>query len=292
LETARKNRLEDWNLGPLRPNRAIGRDAEKYGALEAGQMRLIDVPEHMRRKEWPIVEGDRVVIIKGRNRGKIGVVKKLSKTREEVQIKDLNMAYADGSAWNTPPGETPKAKQETEQVIPYSDIRLVATIYNDPRNNGQDKDVIVDSLNMVRQGKSVDPITDEPIYKRYVTGTDIEIAFPEKPEPNIVDYASDTLRITVEERSFIPTLLMPPIPESVIDELRGKYSKFRTRHDEEFLEKVKRFDDHAEVKKELIKTMKTPLQVLREQAREQKEKRPKPELTDDLLARIGQIMQA
>ena len=45
----------------------------------------------------------------------------------------------------------------------------------------------------------------------------------------------DTPRITTELETWHPSLGMPPFPISVIDELRGKYSRFRTRHTDEYI---------------------------------------------------------
>ena len=52
-----------------------------------------------------------------------------------------------------------------------------------------------------------------------------------KAKSKFQDEEVDTLRFEVEEATWTPTLLRAPMPASVIDELRGKYSQFRTRHD-------------------------------------------------------------
>lgn len=51
-------------------------------------------------------------------------------------------------------------------------------------------------------------------------------------------HPDDTPRYDVDARTWTPTLLRAPLPFSVVDELRGKYSAFRTRHTREFVEKV------------------------------------------------------
>lgn len=112
-ERALKNVAEDWRLGPLRPNRAVGPGADKYGALTQEQIQKPSVPVHTQRnrnmvrekrgvefeyplvvddkKYFPIVTDDRVVVIRGRERGKIGVVQRVVKENHEVLIKDVNM---------------------------------------------------------------------------------------------------------------------------------------------------------------------------------------------------------
>lgn len=91
VKAARKARMEDWNLGPLAPNRAVGRGAAKYGALEREQLQGVQIPEFMRRKVWPIVEGDRVLVTKGVDKGRIGVVRQVWKERDSVTVDGLNM---------------------------------------------------------------------------------------------------------------------------------------------------------------------------------------------------------
>ena len=110
---ALQNAKEDWQLGPLRPNRAIGGSAEKYGALTGPQISKPDIPvrilkqrnEYLERKGiplqyplvvddkkyFPIVKDDRVVILKGRDKGKIGVVQDVLERSHEVIVKGLNM---------------------------------------------------------------------------------------------------------------------------------------------------------------------------------------------------------
>lgn len=51
----------------------------------------------------------------------------------------------------------------------------------------------------------------------------------------ISDGEMDTSRVDVEASTFVASLGEPPMPSTVIDELRNKYSKFRTRHDPEYL---------------------------------------------------------
>jgi large subunit ribosomal protein L24 len=90
-----------------------------------------------------------------------------------------------------------------------------------------------------------------PRYSRYVAGLDIEIPWPKEEEPAITDGDMDTPRMEVETSTFVATLSQPPMPSTVIDELRNKYSKFRTRHDPEYL-RAKMTEDYE---KEYRETM-------------------------------------
>lgn len=107
------NAREDWRLGPLRPNRAIGEDAPKYGALTITQSQKPSIPvktqenrnRHREKKGlpleyplivdgkryFPIVQGDRVLIMKGQDTGKIGVVGGIIEQTHEVIVDGRNM---------------------------------------------------------------------------------------------------------------------------------------------------------------------------------------------------------
>jgi large subunit ribosomal protein L24 len=107
------NAKEDWKLGPLRPNRAIGAAAEKYGALTSEQMQKPEIPVHTQRnrnetrakqnleptyplvvdneKYFHIAKNDRVVVIKGREKGKIGLVQSIIERTHEVIVTGVNM---------------------------------------------------------------------------------------------------------------------------------------------------------------------------------------------------------
>jgi|TARA_R110002003_G_scaffold448_12_gene19909 large subunit ribosomal protein L24 len=112
-KTALSNAREDWQLGPLRPNRAIGDNAQKYGALTAQQVQKPDIPVHTQRNrnearvkkgldpEYPLVVEDkkyfhiktldRVVVVNGPEKGKIGVVQDVVERTHEVIVKGINM---------------------------------------------------------------------------------------------------------------------------------------------------------------------------------------------------------
>jgi len=74
-----------------------------------------------------------------------------------------------------------------------------------------------------------------PRFTRYVSGIDVEIPWPTEEEPEVKDCEFDTSRYEVDEVSWVPSLDNPPFPSSVLDELRNKYSRFRTRHDPEYV---------------------------------------------------------
>ena len=89
------------------------------------------------------------------------------------------------------------------------------------------------------------------------------------------------------------------MPPSIIDELRNKYSKFRDRHDEAWLQ-AKRDEDKAAVKK-MLRTWslaRTPTQEYWRRERLKNKSRfvrlkeqGKAGLTDEVLAGIGEVME-
>jgi large subunit ribosomal protein L24 len=107
------NAKEDWRLGPLRPNRAFGGAAEKYGALTGEQMQKPEIPVHTQRnrnearakrgleltyplvvddkKYFHVAKDDRVVVIRGREKGKIGLIQSIVERTHEVIVTGVNM---------------------------------------------------------------------------------------------------------------------------------------------------------------------------------------------------------
>ena len=80
------------------------------------------------------------------------------------------------------------------------------------------------------------------------------------------------------------------MPGSVIDELRNKYSIFRTRHDPEYIAAKMKEDEENEEKKKLIEKMRTPLQEINRLERKMKRAKGKGKLTDEMLERIGKVI--
>ena len=74
-----------------------------------------------------------------------------------------------------------------------------------------------------------------PRFSRYVSGMNTEIPWPKEEEPQVETGKWDTLLEEVDQPSWIPSLFDSPFPSSVLDELRGKYSRFRTRHEPEYV---------------------------------------------------------
>ena len=168
--------------------------------------------------------------------------------------------------------------------ISWDDVRLVYALEN-PKT-GDLEDVIIENLEL--KEFYTDPDTLETEYKRVCPDLDGQvIEWADKPEPQKQDHDGDTLRITVEQRTWLPTLNESPFPESVIDELRNRYSKYRVPDNNNFVRLKQQHEENKKTRNiEWMKAMRTPLQELhalqahqrREELREKGLEAPMPEV--------------
>lgn len=166
--------------------------------------------------------------------------------------------------------------------IPLSDVRLVYPL-PDPET-GIPQDTIIAELETV--DVYYDRETRNRGWKRAVKGEGTVIPWPKGEKKETAEFNDDTRQIDVERVTFLPTLLKEPFPSVVLDELRNKYSKFRTRHDEKYLEKL--FAKENAHKGPAI--IRTPLQELNRKIRMEKKALGPPQLSEDVLERIGRVM--
>ena len=174
-----------------------------------------------------------------------------------------------------------------EKALPLPDVRLVHKLTD--AETGHARDVVVRKLVLrdVWHDKHLN------IHKRdrIIPGLDIKVPWPKKPPKEQSEHDVDTLRMDVELKTWIPTLLAPPMPATVIDELRNKYSKFRDRHDEAYVAKKVAEDDAARArKKRLGQAASTPQQEAKRKERREKKALGYGDLSDQILAKIGEVM--
>lgn len=86
---AAKHRKEDYELGPLAPWRQYDED-EPLAALSVLTNQRPKVPEHRRRTPW-LATGDRVLFLKGQDKGQIGTVSSVDAESETLAVRGLNM---------------------------------------------------------------------------------------------------------------------------------------------------------------------------------------------------------
>jgi len=150
--------------------------------------------------------------------------------------------------------------------IPEGDIRLVAKFPHRVKSRGPDgkapevPEFIVDQM-ILRVTMAEDGTTES--IQRLVPGLEWRIQRNnyKPPSPKVdEDYGpEDTLRITSEEATFLPSLVSVPMPETVIDELRNPYSKLRLRHTDEYIAKVEAKEAVKKAKEKSVALMQTPL---------------------------------
>ncbi|KAK5989330.1 hypothetical protein PT974_10845 [Cladobotryum mycophilum] len=298
VKDARKARREDWEMGPLAPKRDLGYN--EYGAI-AEQARKdwtvfgLNKPRPQlveQRCAWAggvkqlnLAAGDRVVIQDGPDTGKIDRIKDIQLLTGTVMLENYHRALSTGNLGN--PG-TPMS-----MPISIASIRLVYPITNP--ETGVTKDAIINQLkavppNMQSPNMSLDRWQYGKKWDRVVPGINVVIPWPEAELPEFETTAADTVRENVEDRTFYYSLLSPPMPDSVVDELRNKYSKFRTRHEAWYIAKKEAAEAAKKGRLDAIRSMQTPLDEFHEKQRELRAERGEPELTDEMLAKLGEFM--
>ncbi|KAA8644832.1 hypothetical protein EYZ11_007926 [Aspergillus tanneri] len=237
IRSERQRRREDWMRGPLAPQRDAGFEGKTFGALSPQAMNPPTIPKHLRRKYINIAAGDRVCIMKGRDKGKINEVTRVDVTNETVTVKDLNVADVHFPEWLNQQYGNNTPFQTVNLPLPIDDVRLVVAL-DDP-TTGQTRDVLVEHV--YGGGPILERVygSDTPKHTRYIAGEDIEIPWPRSEPPAAKDEEWDTLRMEVETPTWVPSLHNAPFPPNVMDELRNKFSKYRTRHDPEWVEAKK-----------------------------------------------------
>jgi large subunit ribosomal protein L24 len=99
IKQRRAERREDWELGPLAPRRDVGDLKDTFGTVSTHRVRG-PIRMHSERKEvlesvggrrLTLVKGDRVVLIEGRDKGKIGTITATDRKRAECTVQGLNM---------------------------------------------------------------------------------------------------------------------------------------------------------------------------------------------------------
>ncbi|KAA8631984.1 hypothetical protein SMACR_06238 [Sordaria macrospora] len=292
-------RNEDWMLGPLAPRRELGEinpyTQNYYGTLSPTRVLLenkVSEEERKARVAWCgspkflcIAPGDRVVVTEGHHKDVIGTIEKLNTRNMTVEIKAEKLK-TNTTLPDYVMGEDTKPVQPILARLPLSSVRLVHPL-KDPET-GEYRDVII------RELRPRDIVHDRPTrtrrMRRYVPGENIIIPWPKQEPIKREDQPADTLRIDLDEKTFVPTLFRPPAPIQVLDELRNKYSIFRTRHTPEYIAKKEAEEQEKETKKNAAKAMLTPVQEFNRKQRELRRARGQPVLTEEMLAKIGEVV--
>ncbi|KAI1281815.1 hypothetical protein F5Y07DRAFT_271091 [Xylaria sp. FL0933] len=294
VEAAKQTIRDDWAMGPLAPRTDVGEWHDAFGAIRDTRMSSGNpFPLALRnaRCQWAggayylnLAVGDRVVLLDGPDKGRIGQIQNINHETAEATIKDLNKANVLLNEFIRTDDQP--AAANIELPLPISAIRLVHPI-TDPATH-QTRDVIINQL--IHSNLVTDRLTGKRRWDRVVPGLNIAIPWPAKEEPPATAFKADTLRLDAEERTFVPTLLRPPMPEAVVDELRGRYSRFRTRHEPAYVARLEAEEAAKKERQKLMESMRTPLQELHRAERANKKKKGKPRLTLEMLEKIGEVI--
>ena len=155
---------------------------------------------------------------------------------------------------------------------------------------GKIKDTVIEHL---RGGKPmVEPPygSDTPKHTRYIAGTKTSIPWPEAEMTEFQAEDVDTLRIHVNQESFLPSVRNLMVPESVLDELRSKYSRTRPVLIQKQVQQKMSEDakEHWEKRRRMV----LPQQEYWEQRAKQKGQLGKPEVTKETLDLIEEVRAA
>ena len=175
--------------------------------------------------------------------------------------------------------------------IPISWLRLVYPLPHP--GTGLVRDTIIHQL--VASGVVYDRPTHSSSFSRVVPRLNISIPWPVGPDKKSPEeeqaYRVDTVRMEVEKPTFVPTLFNPPIPPAVLDELRGRYSRFRTRHEPKWERTRMRRDVNRDIrKKQDLMLMRTPAHEFNVVQKLERKAAGVPKLDKNMLIRIGQVI--
>ncbi|KAI2468251.1 hypothetical protein F4781DRAFT_275568 [Annulohypoxylon bovei var. microspora] len=293
-KATKQNIRDAWELGPLAAREDVGVELGTRGAIPETHYATYALPSRAQleaRCAWAggtrflsVAVNDRAVLIDGPDKGRIGRIIQIEPQRGEAYLEGLNKSNISLDNEVREVGENPIMTMEL--AIPISRIRLVHPL-KDPVT-GVTRDVIVNLIEP--RGVIHDRYSGTRQWTRVVPGLNAVIPWPKKDEPDTADKRADTLLMDAEAKTFVPTLLRPPMPDSVIDELRGKYSRFRTRHDPEYVARLEAEDQAKRDRAKLADSIRTPLQEFHRAEREKKKRKGKPRLTIEMLEKIGEVM--
>src|SRR3954447_24083244 len=90
VKAERIARREDWFLGPLAPQRDVGDQKGIYGTMSPMAIRQPKLPERQRERYINFAVGDRVVVVRGRSKGRITDIKTIDAEAMTVGLEGVN----------------------------------------------------------------------------------------------------------------------------------------------------------------------------------------------------------
>ncbi|KAK6006325.1 hypothetical protein QM012_006735 [Aureobasidium pullulans] len=285
-------RREEYEVGPLlAPRRDTGHLKDTYGTVDPSVIQTPKLHWTMYKHfKSPFAVGDRVLVTKGKDTGKIGTISEISADTGFARMLDLRKADFFVPEYVRKENNDKRAIAQQSMPVPWDHLKLVFPLRD--QTTGHFEDVVLDKVDL-RNAGWVERKNGRREYvqgQRFLPGVKTPLPWPKTEEKETPEgYDDDTLRITVDESTHRPYLLQPPMPPSVIDELRNKYSIFRTRHEPAYIAAKEAQDRAAKHKENLARLVSTPLAELKEQRRQERLANP-VELSEEQLARIGEVM--
>ncbi|KIW05332.1 uncharacterized protein PV09_03851 [Verruconis gallopava] len=303
---AMKAMKEDWELGPLAPRRDVGEMAGRLGTVDMGLHHLHplskrqkeEVKKAMGDNEFRV--HDRVVVLTGRDRGKIGQILEIDEENLSATIDGINKIPIHVPKYMAQYDSDDRDFRVLRRNVRLHEIRLVCPI-RDP-DTQKVREVILDRMDLKKvlvyapgktadieagstplptdQGETIQRESKEAYeledYKwktiRYIPGTTTEIVDHSEiyDEHNYdAEYGpDDTLLVSVHAQTYWPEIIEHPMPPSVLKEISLKGRKEVTKFSEKIEDSIReKAEAKARKQFELQDKIRTPLQELKQEIR-------------------------
>jgi large subunit ribosomal protein L24 len=168
-------------------------------------------------------------------------------------------------SWALNPEEAEDPFITHNMPVSIDDVRLVVTLEDEGRQYEVIAKHVYGGRPFLQRSNA-----QTPKHTRYIAGENIPIPWPDEGRvDNMQDEEGDTSRKEVEHETWTPSIERPPFNPFILDELRNKFSKYRSRHDPMWLENRKLEDLREEYLKS--RTLLTPAGEHRAKIAKQKE---------------------
>lgn len=132
----------------------------------------------------------------------------------------------------------PRALIAIQMPIPFSSIRLVARLPEDPNDpSSPKKEAIIRSMYGGPPFRERPYGTDLPAHTRYISGLHEEIPWPDVEPEYLPDEDADTTRYQVEERTYVPDITTLPFPPEALNDIINMRARNRLNYEREEIEK-------------------------------------------------------
>ncbi|CCC69104.1 hypothetical protein NCAS_0C01140 [Naumovozyma castellii] len=204
-------------------DKVIRRNAPEF--LKSGRDQVMEQDRFQSEKQWKYLPGDRVVIVKGKHKGTISVVRNHDSRTNGYTLGE------NGPTRKVPVPKSLWMKDQVSHVIniplvlPQDALKLVADI--DDEKTGTSKTVAVRDLAF--KGSYYDSNYKKMMPYRYVAGEDDLIIPWPKPEHEPDGDLATSPEITREQTYWVDSIVRTPIPNSALPTIRNPHSKYRRR---------------------------------------------------------------